>query len=291
MTNVEAQPHNPITDDLLFRSLGFDLLGASRLLSAISRSPSPRLSADMISDMARDEGVSTERTRRLIDSFLELRILERSSGILKRILSQSDARDSSIFLRGAATAAFEFRDSNSVEIVLSPPLHPSRLMEVLPKQKFGWARLHNTRDALIALASTAKTRLMILSPFLDEVGMAWVEELFAAPADEVERILIVRGTDLVLKELLESRRGEHARQGIRIYRYAIEHDPNTRNAKVETFHAKIVLCDKDAAYVGSSNMNRASRELSLECGVQISGPCVRPVVALVNSILSIAKRN
>lgn len=288
---MEAQPHNPITDDLLFRSLGFDLLGASRLLSAISRSPSPRLSADMISDMARDEGVSTERTRRLIDSFLELRILERSSGILKRILSQSDARDSSIFLRGAATAAFEFRDSNSVEIVLSPPLHPSRLMEVLPKQKFGWARLHNTRDALIALASTAKTRLMILSPFLDEVGMAWVEELFAAPADEVERILIVRGTDLVLKELLESRRGEHARQGIRIYRYAIEHDPNTRNAKVETFHAKIVLCDKDAAYVGSSNMNRASRELSLECGVQISGPCVRPVVALVNSILSIAKRN
>ena len=287
---MEAQPHKPITDDLLFRSLGFDLLGASRLLSAISRSPSPRLSADMISDMARDEGVSTERMRKLIDSFLELRILERSSGILKRILLQSDARDSSIFLRGAATAAFEFRDSNSVEIVLSPPLHPSRLMEVLPKQKFGWARLHNTRDALIALASTAKTRLMILSPFLDEVGMAWVEELFAAPADGVDRILIVRGTDLVLRELLESRRGEHARQGIRIYRYAIEHDPKTRNAKVETFHAKIVLCDKDAAYIGSSNMNRASRELSLECGVHISGPCVRPVVALINSILSIAKR-
>jgi phosphatidylserine/phosphatidylglycerophosphate/cardiolipin synthase-like enzyme len=244
----------------------------------------------MITDMARDEGVSAERTRRLIDSFVELRILKRSSGTITRVLSESDVRDGSIFLRGAANASFEFRDSNSVEIVLSPPLHPSRLMEVLPKQKFGWARLHNTRDALIALASTAKRRLVILSPFLDDVGIEWVEELFTAPPPEVERVLIVRGTNFSLRELLESRRGEHARQGIKVYRYAIEHDPNTRDAKVETFHAKIVLCDKDAAYIGSSNMNRASRELSLECGVHIAGPCVRPVATLVDSILSIADR-
>lgn len=286
---MSSHSYKPISDDLLFRSLRFDLLGASQLLSAIALAPSPQLSAGMIADMARDEGVSSERTRRLIDSFVELRILERASGVLTRVLSQSDARDGSTFLRGAANATFEFRDSNSVEIVLSPPLHPSRLMEVLPKQKFGWARLHNTRDALIALASTARNRLVILSPFLDEVGMNWVEELFAGPLPGVERTLIVRGTDLALRELLESRRGEHARQGIRVYRYAIEHDPNTRDAKVETFHAKIVLCDNSAAYIGSSNMNRASKELSLECGVQIAGPCVRPVGTLVDSILEIAQ--
>lgn len=287
---MSIQPHKPISDDLLFRSLRFDLLGASRLLSAISRCPSRHLSADMIADMARDEGISTERTRRLVDSFVELRVLDLSSGTLTRVLSQPDVRDGSIFLRGAANAAFEFRDSNSVEIVLSPPLHPSRLMEVLPKQKFGWARLNNTRDSLIALASTAQWRLVILSPFLDDVGMDWVEELFAAPPPGVERVLIVRGTDFSLRELLESRRDEHARKGIKVYRYAIEHDPNTRDAKVETFHAKIVLCDNDAAYIGSSNMNRASRELSLECGVQIAGPCVRPVATLVDSILTVAER-
>lgn len=287
---MSTHSYKPVSDELLFRSLRFDLLGASRLLGAIARSPSSHLSADMIADMARDEGVPADRTRRLIDSFVELRILERSSGILTRVLSQSDALEGSIFLRGAANAAFEFTDSNSVQIVLSPPLHPSRLMEVLPKQKFGWARLHNTRDALIALASTARKRLVILSPFLDDVGMDWVEELFAAPPADVERVLVVRGTDLSLREILESRRSEHSRQGIKVYRYAIEHDPNTREAKVETFHAKILLCDKDAAYIGSSNMNRASRELSLECGVHIAGPCVRPVAALVDSILSIAER-
>lgn len=287
---MSTHSNKPISDDLLFRSFRFDLLGASRLLSAIALSPSSDLSADMIADMSRGEDVSTERTRKLIDSFVELRILERSSGVLSRLLSQSDARDVSIFLRGAANAAFEFRDSNSVEIVLSPPMHPSRLMEVLPKQKFGWARLHNTRDSLIALASTARRRLVILSPFLDDVGMNWVEELFASPPPEVERVLIVRGTDSLLRELLDSKRGEYASKGIKVYRYAIEHDPNTRDAKVETFHAKIVLCDKQAAYIGSSNMNRASRELSLECGVHIVGPCVRPVATLVDSILFISQR-
>lgn len=285
---MSTDSYKPVSDELLFRSLRFDLLGASRLLGAIARSPSSHLSADMIADMASDEGVPADRTRRLLDSFVELRILERSPGLLTRVLSQSDALEGSIFLRGAANAVFEFTDSNSVEIVLSPPLHPSRLMEVLPKQKFGWARLQNTRDALIALASNARRRLVILSPFLDDVGMDWVEELFAAPPAEVEHVLVVRGTDLALREILESRRSEHSRQGIKVYRYAIEHDPNTRDAKVETFHAKIVLCDRDAAYIGSSNMNRASRELSLECGVHIAGPCVRPVATLVDSILAIA---
>jgi phosphatidylserine/phosphatidylglycerophosphate/cardiolipin synthase-like enzyme len=287
---LPTHSHKPVSDDFLFRVLRFDLLGASRLLGAIARSPSPHLTSEMIADMARDEGVSAERARRLIDSFLELRIVERSSDVLTRALSQSNALDGAIFLRGAANAAFEFTDSNSVEIVLSPPLHPSRLMEVLPKQKFGWARLHNTRDALIALASTARKRLVILSPFLDDVGMAWVEDLFAAPPTGVERVLVVRGTDHALCELLDSRRNEHDRLSIGVYRYAIEHDQNTRDAKIETFHAKIVLSDKDAAYIGSSNMNRASKELSLECGVHIAGPCVRPVATLVDSILSIAEK-
>lgn len=285
-----SHTHEPVSDEFLFRALRFDLLGASRLLGAIARFPSAHLTSEMIEDIARDEGVSAERTRRLIDSFVELRIIERSSGILTRVLSQSDALEGSIFLRGAANAAFEFTDSNTVEIVLSPPLYPSRLMEVLPKQKFGWARLHNTRDALIALASTARKRLVILSPFLDDVGMSWVDDLFAAPPTGVERVLVVRGTDRALCEILDSRRNEHERLGIGVYRYAIEHDQNTRGAKVETFHAKIVLSDKNAAYIGSSNMNRASRELSLECGVHIAGPCVRPVATLVDSILSIAEK-
>ncbi len=287
---MPTPPYKPISDEFLLASLSFDPLGASRLLGAIARSPGPHLSVDIIADMARDEGLSAERSRRIVDAFVKLRILEDTSGNLTRLLAEPDALEKSIFLRGAAHATFEFKDRNDVEIVLSPPLHPSRLMEVLPKQKFGWARLRNTRDSLIALASTARKRLVILSPFLDDVGMEWVEEVFAAPSPDAERILVVRAADASVREILESKRPEHRRLGIRVYRYAIEHDPQTRDAKIETFHAKIVLSDKDAAYIGSSNMNRASRELSLECGVHITGPCVRPVVTLVDSILSIAEK-
>lgn len=279
-----------MSDDLLLKTFRFDLLGASRLFDAFAFFANPQLSAEMIGDMARDAGISAERTRRLVDAFVDIRVLERSAGLFSRRVSQLEAKEGSIFLRGAANAVFEFRDSNTVEIVLSPPLQPSRLMEVLPKKKFGWARLHNTRDSLIGLASTARRRLVILSPFLDDVGMNWVEEVFAAPSPEVARILIVRATDAPTRELLDSRRSEHASNHIGVYRYAISHDPNTRDTKIETFHAKVVLCDSDAAYIGSSNMNRASKELSLECGVHIAGPCVRPVATLVDSILSISER-
>ena len=78
---LPTHSHRPVSDEFLFRSLRFDLLGASRLLDAIARSPGPQLTSEIIADMARDEGVSAERTRRLIDSFVDLRILERSTGI------------------------------------------------------------------------------------------------------------------------------------------------------------------------------------------------------------------
>jgi hypothetical protein len=36
-------------------------------------------------------------------------------------------------------------------------------------------------------------------------------------------------------------------------------------------------------------MNRWSRDVSMECGVIVSGPCVRPVSTLVDVIISIAE--
>ncbi|WP_420417533.1 phospholipase D-like domain-containing protein [Pacificispira sp.] len=39
----------------------------------------------------------------------------------------------------------------------------------------------------------------------------------------------------------------------------------------ETFHAKIVLADGVAAYVGSANLLRRSKVTNLECGMLIEG--------------------
>jgi len=71
--------------------------------------------------------------------------------------------------------------------------------------------------------------------------------------------------------------------------YAVAHDPTVRAPAIETFHAKILLADNDQAYIGSANMNRWSRDVSMECGVIISGPCVRPVATLIEAIMAIAQ--
>ncbi len=71
--------------------------------------------------------------------------------------------------------------------------------------------------------------------------------------------------------------------------YSVAHDPALRTPAIETFHAKILLADSDHAYIGSANMNRWSRDVSMECGVIVSGPCVRPVATLVDAMISVAE--
>ena len=52
-----------------------------------------------------------------------------------------------------------------------------------------------------------------------------------------------------------------------------------------TFHAKIVLADGVAAYVGSANFLYRSREANLECGFLLEGDAVAPVTVLVEAVL------
>jgi hypothetical protein len=100
--------------------------------------------------------------------------LVRSEAEAIRLAVHSDeAYAHAAVLRGVAHAQYRRRDANSVEVTLSAPAKPSRLMEVLPKQHFSWARLYDTRDSLIELASRARRRLTIASPFLDRYRNDW----------------------------------------------------------------------------------------------------------------------
>jgi phosphatidylserine/phosphatidylglycerophosphate/cardiolipin synthase-like enzyme len=53
----------------------------------------------------------------------------------------------------------------------------------------------------------------------------------------------------------------------------------------ETFHAKIVLADGVAAYVGSANFLYHSKESNLECGFLLDGDAVTPVALLIESVV------
>ena len=74
-------------------------------------------------------------------------------------------------------------------------------------------------------------------------------------------------------------------EGIKVFNYSI---PRIEGAGRETFHAKVVLCDRNVSYVGSSNMNAASLEHSMEMGIVLQGKASADVATVVDSVLMAA---
>lgn len=283
--STATAPEEAVVDDALF-----DPLGAVTLLSAFaSRGPAP-MPASLLTDICRKENLPSQRVHKLMTA-LEAAGLVRADGDSYALAVITDeAERHAAVLRGVAYAQYRHQDANQIEVTLSPPAHPFRLMEMLPQPRFSWARLYHTKDSLIELASQARKRVVIISPFLDNEGLEWIGQLFEAAADAaVERTLIVRGRDDGEVMALKAHHLQLAAWRAKVLTYAITHDPGTRTPALETFHAKIILADVDKAYVGSANMNRWSRDFSMECGVIIRGPCVRPVATLVDAIVSIAE--
>jgi len=222
---------------------------------------------------------------------LEAGLLSQIGDGISLTVSKEDTLRYAAVLRGVAYARYRQRDSNQVEITLSPPALPSRLMEILPKQGFSWTRLYDTKDSLIELASQAERRLVIISPFLDREGLEWIGQLFETTAKKsIKRIMIVRGRDQTETDVLTKHSSQLADWGVDILAYAISHDPVLRSPAVETFHAKILLADADKAYIGSANMTRWSRDFSMECGVILRGPSVKPVATLVEAMIRISEQ-
>jgi len=77
------------------------------------------------------------------------------------------------------------------------------------------------------------------------------------------------------------------RESVAVYNYSIARlDTSGR----ETFHAKVILCDRNAAYVGSSNLNTASLEHSMEMGVLLRGRAAADVAVVLDAVLAASRR-
>lgn len=170
--------------------------------------------------------------------------------------------------------------------VVTLPQAPSKFETVLnlvaPE---GAPALTATTDAFLHLARRSKARLIIITPFVDLPGILWAIALFEA-CSASQRILIVRNRLQV--DQYPTERFELARLNVSILEYRIFHAVGTRSKPIETFHAKIVMSDGSAAYVGSANLVESSQEVALECGFIIEGPAVAQVADVVEAILRIA---
>jgi phosphatidylserine/phosphatidylglycerophosphate/cardiolipin synthase-like enzyme len=263
-------------------------LVAAELLVQLANRDSLSMRVGILDDFAHAQSISLQKLNTVLQSLIDAGLLARTHDSIVLASAGNDALRYAAVLRGVAYARYRQRDANQVEITLSPPALPSRLMETLPKQGFSWTRLYDTKDSLIELASQAKRRLVILTPFLDKEGVQWIGQLFEATVrKQIQRIMIVRGRDKAETEALCGSSSQLASYGVKILSYAIARDTSR---SIETFHAKILLADGDKAYVGSANMTRWSRDFSMECCVILRGPSVRPVATLVDAMVGISEQ-
>lgn len=156
------------------------------------------------------------------------------------------------------------------------PPSPSRLAVALADDiASDYVTLTPTTDAFRHLAVVARERLIVMIPYVDPIGADWAAELFEV-TEAAERIFVIRDA---------SQFGACGAAGRRLKRATTRIiDYGCGDLAQETFHAKIVLADGVAAYVGSANLLRRSKEANLECGMLVEGPAVHAVKVLLDAI-------
>lgn len=174
----------------------------------------------------------------------------------------------------------------TARFVVTLPPEPSRLAEALRRDiASSVTALTSTTDAFRHLALRAKARLVIMIPYIDRIGAEWAVELFGLTIAP-ERVLVLREIGQLddcgpygpaLRKIATN---------IADYGGSEGYSPTD-----ETFHAKIVLADGVAAYVGSANLLRRSKEVNLECGMLVEGPAVQAIKFVVDAVLATFSSN
>jgi len=179
-------------------------------------------------------------------------------------------------------------DLTTASVVLTRPGQPSRLDDALSALGFSSGRMEITSEAFGDVATSARRRLVVMTPFLDEHGAKWLSDLLRRARPDVKKAVILRylknpshpsyplGLGILGPVLAEL--------GATVHDYAV---PRLIGGGMETFHAKVVLADDDYAYVGSANMNRASLEHSLEMGILVRGDAAQTVANVIDAIIQV----
>lgn len=181
------------------------------------------------------------------------------------------------------------QDDTEAKIVLTKPPRPSFLEQELAKLGWHTAGIEPTEHAFIGLVQAATRRVVVMTPFFDVTGAVWLKELFGQVGAGVEKVLILRSLDDPARydypQGIVSISPWLKTTGVSVYNYSI---PRIDAPGRETFHAKVVLCDSQSAYIGSSNLNAASLEHSMELGVVLRGRAALDASTVVSAVLRAA---
>lgn len=177
-------------------------------------------------------------------------------------------------------------DTDEVEVVLTKPARPSELERALREAGYEQVGLVATGEMFPAMAVGATAQFTVMTPFLDLAGAEVLVQLFNRSAPSVERRLILRSSPTGLPDCYLAAADRLRQLGVRVFDYRLERDCGG----FETFHAKVVLADRNWAYVGSTNMTQWSLAYSMELGVSLKGRAAGRIARVVEAVTQVAKR-
>lgn len=177
------------------------------------------------------------------------------------------------------------RDHDIVRLVLTEPGQNSSLRREIDGRGLP-PQLFQTRDAFMNLAHSAQESVTVLAPFIDDAGAEFLIELFSTCRTDVSRSLICRPLiETHCGPAFRKKKDDFRRLKVSVYEYAL---PSVLPSRRETFHAKVVLVDDTAYYVGSSNFMGSALGRSLEAGVIVHGQSARDLYSVVQALKAVA---
>ena len=128
-----------------------------------------------------------------IETLEDTRLLRRiSHGIYALNTSKKDVQELITLLRGVLIADSMRNDSPAFQVVMTSPKKPNELQSVLEKMGPHRCQIQRTDDAFENLAKKSRSRLSIMTPFLDKQGAEFLLKLFSTSSPDIERHLILR---------------------------------------------------------------------------------------------------
>jgi len=216
-------------------------------------------------------------------------LFERRSELGWAPVKGRDFSDLTLMLEAASLYRQEVHEEqNTVEVVLTRPPRPCKLEEALDAAGYASAVFENTVDVFMSMAISAIERFAVMTPFLDAQGAKQLLELFRRVPTGVSKVLIVRYMHGAPPFPLAGIKDELRELNVRVFDYWL---PRPGSNGYETFHAKVILKDSNAAYVGSANMTETSFFYSMEMGLLVKGLAAGVVGRVVEEICKIARNN
>lgn len=214
------------------------------------------------------------------------RLFDQHSPLTWSVVAELQAlRQLALMLAGASAYINSVhRDADEVEVVLTKPLRSSSLERSLREAEYEQVGLVSTGEMFAAMATGAQSQFTVMTPFLDLQGAQSLVGLYGNTADGVTRKLIIRTNPNGLPEGYVEAAELLRNLGVDVFDYRLQRE----GGGFETFHAKVVLADRDWAYVGSTNMNQWSLAYSMELGVSLRGRAAGRIARLLDAVLRIA---